>query len=557
MNYHDEGILTQLKLLDPDFSVIKENMIYIANELRKQNRFDEVIQRFNLVLQKIYYAEQLLTNYKVLTQTLDESKPSNHNLLYKFTEVDFNKLKPYQKLLLKLLDLLEQKEYRKSECIMNGNGNNSMLYQEIKIPHKTHAWQPVCTILEFIHKHCSMTNDYENWLLLTSTKDMDKQIEAYLIKTTDTRLPTLRQNRNLFSFQNGLYYTISDTFIHYESPEHHSLTSNEVSAKFFDIPFRYANTSDPYEIHTPYLDSIYKYQQLSDEVMEINKMFMGRMLYELGQFDQWQVIPFLLGSGGTGKSTIHHIIRNLYDHDQVGIIGNNYQKTFGLSDIYNKKIFIAPEIKNDWGIDQAEFQEMVSGGRININIKNKSSITVQWNVPGMLGGNENPGFIDNASSIQRRIVVTRFDHKVVQGDPELGKKLENEMDAIIKKCNLVYLNYALQYKNQDIWNWLPKYFLDTQDMMAQSTNALNAFLASNQVVLEESHCIPMDEFFKHFNYFCRNNNFKRPNINVDMYKAPFSKHKVVILENKNITYHGRIFNSTRVLQGVDLMYHHS
>ena len=101
MNYHDEGILTQLKLLDPDFSVIKENMINIANELRKQNRFDEVIQRFNLVLQKIYYAEQLLTNYKVLTQTVDESKTSNHNLLYKFTEVDFNKLKPYQKLLLK------------------------------------------------------------------------------------------------------------------------------------------------------------------------------------------------------------------------------------------------------------------------------------------------------------------------------------------------------------------------------------------------------------------------------------------------------------------------
>ena len=542
MNFEDEGILAQLRLMNPDFEIIKTNIMNIAHEFRRHDKFDDVILRFNKLLQTVYYAEQFLSNYKVLSEG---TEPSENNLLYKFTPVDFGKLKHFQKLLLKMLDIFEKNNYRKKE---------NMLYEEIKLPQKTHAWKQVCSVLEFIHKQCSMTHDYENWLLLTSSKDMDKQLESYFIKTTDTRLPTLNQNRHLFSFQNGLYFTTLDKFIPYDTVAHAELSASEMSSKYFDIPFRFAHISDPYQVPTPHLDSIYQYQHLAEEVIEVNKMFLGRMLYDVGECDQWQVISFLLGSGGTGKSTIHNIVRGFFDHDEVGIIGNNYQKVFGLADIYDKKLFIAPEIKNDWGIDQAEFQEIVSGGRVNVNIKNKPSITVSWKTPGMLAGNENPGFVDNASSIQLRIVVTRFDYKVEDGDPELGKKLEGEMDAIIKKCNLVYLNYATQYKNQDIWNWLPKYFSDTQTMMAQSTNALTGFLGSNQVHFDSSYEIPMDELFKHFNYFCRNNNFKRPNITVDMYKAPFSKHKIIILENKNITYNGRIFNSTRVLQGVDLIY---
>jgi phage/plasmid-associated DNA primase len=330
------------------------------------------------------------------------------------------------------------------------------------------------------------------------------------------------------------------------------MLSNDISSKYFDIDFRYGNETNPNDVKTPFLDSIFQYQQLSQDVVTINKMFIGRMLYNIGDLDQWQVIPFLLGSGGTGKSTIHNVVRNIYPHEDVGIIGNNYQKLFGLADIYDKTIFIAPEIKQDWGIDQAEFQEIVSGGKVNVNIKNKGSISVCWITPGMLAGNENPGFVDNASSIQRRIVLTRFDHKVANNDPELGKKLESEMDAIIKQCNLIYLQYARQYKNQDIWSWIPEYFIETQNMMAKSCNALNAFLGSDQVKLSSTQYIPMDEFFKQFNYFCRNNNFKRPNITVDMYNAPFAKHKIIMQEKTTKTYSGRMYTNTTFLQGVDM-----
>ena len=36
---------------------------------------------------------------------------------------------------------------------------------------------------------------------------------------------------------------------------------------------------------------------------------MGRMIYEVGKLDEWQVIGFLKGDAGTGKGTITRVIK--------------------------------------------------------------------------------------------------------------------------------------------------------------------------------------------------------------------------------------------------------
>lgn len=234
-------------------------------------------------------------------------------------------------------------------------------------------------------------------------------------------------------------------------------------------------------------------------------------------------------------------------------MGNNYQKTFGLSDIYDKFVFIAPEIKRDWGIDQAEFQEIVSGGTVNVNIKHKQSVKVLWKAPGMLGGNENPGFVDNASSIQRRVVVTRFDKKVVSGDPQLYKRLEDEMDCILKHCNSRYLEFVNTSAHKDIWTFLPNYFLETQSLMASASNSLFAFLDSDIVEINKDNYIPMEEFFKRFNVFCSDNNFQRPKINVDFYRSPFSKYDLQVQKcNKKYPKNqGKMYRNTNFIIGID------
>ena len=551
----DASAIVKLRELGPDIADSKEELFQVYNEYRKRGIWDNASTRLNSLLEKLYYAENVLKQYEQLYAIqVNGTANTDCNLLYKFTKVDFDKLKPFQKLVIKLFDVFEERNYKKV---------GDVVYSEIKTPHRTHAWKSVGSIQEIIHQICAMCNDYANWLLITSSKDLDKQLSNFFERTEDYRLPTLKKNRTMFSFKNGIYFSIydyttfTDKFIEYGTQEHTYLGDFEVSAKYFEIDFTYPHENNPYNIATPYFDSIFQYQQLSPDVVEVSKMLLGRMLYDVDQMDHWQVILMFIGSGGSGKSTIHNVVRMFYASEDVGIIGNNFQKTFGLSDIYDKYIFLAPEIKKDWGIDQGEFQEMVSGGKVNVNIKNKHSKVVQWTAPGMLAGNENPGFIDNASSIQRRVIVTRFDHKVQQGDPQLSKKLEGEIDAIMKQCNLFYLKYVINKRYEDIWKWLPEYFSATQTMMACASNSLNAFLNSDQVLTGLELCVPMDDFFKRFNVFCSENNYKRPHINVDMYTSPFAKYKIEVHSKITRAHRGRIHTNTTFLVGVDLRSEHT
>lgn len=556
-NKLDLDDLNDFEKVNQAFDCTNKILITIGSELKKRELIDskehiETLLNYNKLLEKVHYAKNMLLHFVHYERAKDSGHDYNANVdttMFKFVPVVYDDLKPLQKLLYKVIDYMDRSQYRRVD---------DTCYEEVRVNgHGTHAWKPKCTIMEVINSFCNMITDFGNWKLLTTSRELDKQINDHLLRTKDPRFPALKKDRNVFSFRNGIYFSCregyTDAFVRYDSDEYRLLDTNIVSCKYFNLDFEYTQHGiNPSDIQTPTLDSIYEYQNLPPEVIVINKMLLGRMLYNVGQMDNWQIVPFLLGSGGTGKSTINNLVRTFYDHEDVGIMGNNYQKTFGLADIYDKFAFIAPEIKRDWGIDQAEFQEIVSGGKINVNIKHKPSVRVEWTAPGMLGGNENPGFVDNACSIQRRVVVTRFDRKVMKGDPQLGKKLENEIGAIMRQCNLYYLQYAEKYCNKDIWNVLPEYYLETQRLMASASNALFAFMDSDLVEYGDELYIPMDEFFKRFNIYCSENNLQKPKINVDFYRSPFAKYNLDVLTRTTKKYLGRAYKNTNFIMGVDL-----
>lgn len=64
------------------------------------------------------------------------------------------------------------------------------------------------------------------------------------------------------------------------------------------------------------------------------------------------------------------------------------RKKFGLSAFSDKYLFVAPEIKSDLQVEQAEFQSMVSGEDIQVNTKYAKARSCVWTVPGVLAGNE-------------------------------------------------------------------------------------------------------------------------------------------------------------------------
>lgn len=115
------------------------------------------------------------------------------------------------------------------------------------------------------------------------------------------------------------------------------------------------------------------------------------------------MIPFFKGMASSGKSTIVlKVAKQFFEAVDVGVLSNNIEKKFGLSAFVDKYLFVAPEIKNDLQIEQAEFQSMVSGEDIQVNTKYAKARSCVWKVPGVLAGNEVPSWCDNSGSIQVR-----------------------------------------------------------------------------------------------------------------------------------------------------------
>ncbi len=231
-----------------------------------------------------------------------------------------------------------------------------------------------------------------------------------------------------------------------------------------------------------------------------------------------------------GDCTVTHnstivlkVAKNFYDTQDVGVLSNNIERKFGLSAFYDKCLFLAPEIKSDLAIEQAEFQSVVSGEALQVNVKHKKAFAVEWRVPGALAGNEVPSWADNSGSVQRRVILFEFGRAVLNGDMKLGEKLVAEGPAILAKCNRAYLEKAAAYSHVNIWTVLPQYFKNTRDQLAQSVNSVEAFLASTEVTLGPDLYCSMEDFRAALKAFEMSNNYKSKRYDNDFFRGPFAK----------------------------------
>lgn len=204
-------------------------------------------------------------------------------------------------------------------------------------------------------------------------------------------------------------------------------------------------------------------------------IFLGRLLHELGKYDTWQIIPFFKGRGGTGKSTVAHVAKSFFSATDVGVLSNNSEKKFGLQSLIGKFIFLCFELKKNVSLDQAEFQSMVSGEEVCVAIKNQAAQTIRWSLPGLLCGNEAPGWIDTQGSIARRLAIFSFNFKIADKDsnPELLKHiLTEELAALLIKCNAAYRDMADRHRGEDVWGLLPEYFRKERLSLQRDTDPL-------------------------------------------------------------------------------------
>jgi phage/plasmid-associated DNA primase len=493
--------------------------------------------RINRLLELSYYAKNVAIGLKRMSEIMElpnDYRNNNDISLFRFKTIELEENSRYQNFLLYALGYMYNKGYRRYNesvyaPIINSDGND------------TRAWKKVGTISEILYKSIVKETNYDQFLNATGVAGSIKSATEFLANCEDPQFPQLKKDRRVFSFKNGIYFAKDQKLKSYGAS-----FEDVISSKYFDYDFPMENEE------CPYLESILDYQDIDEETKWIIYVMIGRLIYEIDELDGWQVVLFFQGQAGTGKSTIaQNVCKQIYDDEDVGTITNNFQQTFGLADIAESLIWIAPEIKKDFKMCQAEFQSIVSGDPVAINIKYKQSKFITWKIPGMLCGNEPPDFVDNSGSFQRRILPVKMPNKVKNGDLTLGRKIQKEMPHIIKKANEAYLDAVNSFGRKDIWGYLPKSFHEARIELAASTNSLLHFLGSGKLVFGEDKFIPECLFKDAFNSHCQTSNYKRQKWNKDFYSGPFFQYNISVEKKGKKKYEGRTLDGPFFI-GVDV-----
>ncbi|AGO83917.1 D5 N terminal like incomplete domain containing protein [Pandoravirus salinus] len=416
-----------------------------------------------------------------------------------------------------------------------------------KTKYETHAWRQVCNIEQFVYKVTKKEVHWEQWRNLNAN-GAAKHAVATLEKCSDIEFPDLVPDRRVFAFTTGLYdcYTLAYTpYVDPATGARNHIDRHTVACKFFDMPFpeQFADVADDWyaDIATPRFQQVLDYQELGapherDDVCKWLYVMIGRMLYDVNEIDQWQVMPFIKGIAGSGKSTIIKVIQGFYPKADVATLSANCQEKFALESLLDCLIFVCSEVREDFGLSQGDLQSMISGEDVAANRKFKLVETRTWKAPGFFVGNQTGGWVDAQGSMTRRFIMWEFLRKVKDTangkkvDPRLSDKIAKEMPLLLLKCNLAYRHACAEYADRDIWDVLPAYFVNTQRRLKAQINPLVGFLTDPETVeFGPDRYIYLKEFQRHYKEWLVRNNFGRPPKFVpDHYESVFEEYCVTV-----------------------------
>lgn len=468
-----------------------------------------------------------------------------------------NPLSSWQKLLLYLLDKAQFAGYRKRDGrvyrqIITRDGYPSRAWEEVLVNK-----EPM-TVEKFVYDSVPKEEDFEAWRNMTSGQANIGRAAEYLANSTrDLEFIFLNVDRHLFSCRTGVFDTSTlRWYPHAAAAEDGtSLEPSRVAVNYFDLAFDYDEDVRPdwRDMPTPYLHSILTYQQLPPEAIDWMYIMIGRMLFEAGTRDGWQVVPFIKGRAQTGKSTILKVIDHIFGR-YTGILANNMEGKFGLYPVMYKFALLCLEVKEDFGMDQGDFQSIASNENISVPVKHKAAVD-NYKMPGplMLAGNVVPAWGDNSEALKRRFFFFLFERKVHDVSTRLFDNLKAEVMSIIVKCAMAYTEAATMYEDPEIWKVVPEYFLDCRRKMFANNSPLAAFLNDSGLLqFEPELFMPLKAFKNLHNQFIQTNKYPSRTWNEDYYKTTFEDYRLIIEPRSRRTYNGTEIHDQWV-SGVDVL----
>jgi hypothetical protein len=416
----------------------------------------------------------------------------------------------------------------------------------------TAAWTEIGTLEQFMYDVCRKSENPRMWAIAAQPTDPIASAAKYFLSTGDPDCPEIIRTKWLFSFENGLYDALTNSFTTYnEAADAAFLNSDSVPAKHFDgVQFDEAMWETTKgegilgawkDIPTDAIDGLFSYQDIDREAIDWMYITVGRLLHHVGELDNFGYVGMIVGAAGTGKSTFCLHLAKLWEPDDVGVLSNNCERQWAIGVFVDKFLVIAPEIKSDLRLDQAEWQGMTTGDPMSVARKHRDARTVKWKVPAFFSGNQMPDWVDHGGSVLRRILLWRFEKKVKREDGGLPKKLEEELPNFILKCAVAYKEQVSNKTAKfgacaNLWETVPEYFKEQRRTLSAMLNPLESFI-SDKIIKGEDFNVPLDEFKRNLVEYCKENSFGTYKMSGDNYKTVFNEHgfKVMVIQYQGNT----------------------
>jgi hypothetical protein len=517
----------------------------VNGKSKEEERFEDLVgysKQLARMQECISRSYKLLQSERYFQRALDPSVDASCATVPDvFGYVPFNEssLTKYESFIIFILRQLYDRSYRRY---------NGGVYEQIFSPngHATHAYRCIYDDMKkFITQATSKEDTFAQWQIMLSPGNLANASNYLATASNEVEFRDLKPDRHWHAFRNGLYFTKKAEFYEYGSD---LIPGDIVACKYHDVTFD-TLLLDIEEILDIPTDASRKLIEFQIEIMnngggagtkrpleEVKHIlywmyvFFGRLLFEVGELDCWQVILFIVGRAGCGKSVLLQAVGKFFEECDVETMANNSQKGFGLETFVHKMMWRCYEVKSDFTLDQAQLQSMISGEDMSIQRKNLTALNVVWKVPGILAGNEFADWADNSGSISRRIILMNFDRRVPPNmvDPGLLKKIELEMPAMLHKSCRAYLDAVEKFGKNDIWaskdgvSILPSIFLENKKNLKKGTHNLAAFLNSElDVELGEDLCIPFKIFKKLADAFYQTSGFSKFQWKEDKFNTVF------------------------------------
>ena len=350
-----------------------------------------------------------------------------------------------------------------------------------------------------------------------------KEVAESISNVYAAKVKILNSSKRIFSFNNGAYIsmanpfvkeeykfgdekfhrTMTDAFIPYndygnifigKSPTLIKTTLRPLLIKKFtsvnhfekqdvDVSVFDNYIEDWRDIQTPWFDSLFEYQGIPREAIEIFYVFWARLLYFMNDADDFQLLLFIKGPAGCGKSLLIKLLIYTLGMANVGTISESMEKSFGLGYINRKHVVVVPEVGSRFPVTQNDTQAMVSGDPMYLNTKFDDPDMDAWRSHLLVVGNKNFPFIDTQGNIDRRILYFLFKKAYIgkegENEENMFNKLKNEIPNIIMKANRAYMDFVKKWGNRSNilnTNILPKYFEEARNECYEEVSPMFKFM---------------------------------------------------------------------------------